>query len=96
MEKSFELVRNPQTPGGILGYAMHGPTGNATYRRKPVILQVTATFNCRDPNSPARILKKGNRPMEFRISFAEARNSPARPAIQAGWRREPNASILGG
>src|SRR6266851_7059258 len=96
MEKSFELVRNPQTPSGILRNTMHRPARNASYGSKPLPFQVSAPFYCRDPNSPARILKKRNRPMEFRISLAEACHLPVSPLIQPSGHREPNTLVLGG
>ena len=91
------LVRNPQIPGGILGDTMDRPTWNATYSNKPLILQVAEAANRREPNSPARILKKGNRniAMEFPLSLAHARNLPVRPSLSEDAPFEMEARIRG-
>src|SRR5215469_14820475 len=98
-KKAASLVRNPQVSGLVLRDAMHGTTGDASYRNKLVILEVSDPGIRRYPDLPTIILKQRIRgeSIEFPVSFHTAgtgnRDLPVIPPVQAAIGAEPNASI---
>ena len=61
-EEAEVAVGDPQIPRSVLGEGAHEPT-RSRRRNKPVILQVADPGQCGNPDSPARVLKKGPHPL---------------------------------
>ena len=98
-KKTAFLVGNPQISSLVLRDAQHWTTGNAAYRNKSIILEVSDTGIRGYPDLPAIILKQRVRgqSIEFPVSFYAAgtsnRDFPVLPSVQAAIGAESNTAV---